>query len=134
MGDPNDSAAGQLFSPAQRVYEPRKIIHFEQPGRYPERERPALYICNDDACSLPIYDAELVREEARKSPPLRSPNKLVVFVVSIPAVEGNLVQRSRKAGTVLLEARIVCVQYIKYVQNGFMDRAVLPFSICHQQI
>ena len=69
MGDPNDAAAGQLLSAAQRVFELRKVVHFEQPGRYPERERPALCICNDDACSLPIYDAESVREEARKFTP-----------------------------------------------------------------
>ncbi|MFP6782401.1 MAG: hypothetical protein VCB59_11970 [Gammaproteobacteria bacterium] len=70
LGDPNDAAAGQLLSAAQRVYEPRKVVHFEQPRRYPERERPALYICNDDACSLSIHNAELVREEARKFTPV----------------------------------------------------------------
>ncbi|MFT4583321.1 MAG: hypothetical protein ACI915_002200 [Gammaproteobacteria bacterium] len=69
VGDPADPAAQALLAAAQRVFDPRKVVHFEAPGRYPDRERSAMYICNDDACSLPIYDAALVGTEAGKFTP-----------------------------------------------------------------
>jgi uncharacterized protein YyaL (SSP411 family) len=70
VGNPGDSAAKQLLSAAQSVFEPRKLVHFEAPGRYPVQQRSAMYICNDDACSLPIYDAHSVGEEAKKFTPI----------------------------------------------------------------
>jgi len=49
-----DGAAQALFDAARGVHHPRKVLHFEAPGRYPDRGRPALYICNPDVCSVPI--------------------------------------------------------------------------------
>jgi len=48
------------------VPEPRKILHFEAPGRYPDSGRPALYICSPQACSNPIFDSKKVAAEAKK--------------------------------------------------------------------
>jgi len=66
VGDANDPASQALFDSARRVYEPRKVQHYEAPGRYPKRNKPAMYICNVQACSAPIYKAENVAAEARK--------------------------------------------------------------------
>jgi hypothetical protein len=62
VGDPENAAA-------QAAFEPRKVIHFEAPGRYPDRGRAAMYICNDSACSLPIFDPTAVGAEAIKFTP-----------------------------------------------------------------
>jgi len=39
-------------------------LHYEKPGRYPERDVPAMYICNPDMCSLPIEDPAQVAVQA----------------------------------------------------------------------
>lgn len=69
VGEPDDPAAIALFNAAHQAYEPRKIVHYEKPGRYPAREKASLYICNDNACSLPITDANIVGLEAKKFTP-----------------------------------------------------------------
>ena len=69
VGDEQDPAAQALFNAAHAVYEPRKVVHFEKPGRYPARDQAALYICNDDACSLPITTPSVVQSEALKFAP-----------------------------------------------------------------
>ncbi len=69
VGDPATAAAQALLAAGQAVYEPRKVVHYEAPGRYPARERPAMYICNDTACSLPIFDPVAVSAEASKFTP-----------------------------------------------------------------
>ncbi len=66
VGDARDRRARSLFRAARKVYEPRKILHYEQPGRYPDQGRAVLYICNEQACSVPIYDAATVPAEAEK--------------------------------------------------------------------
>lgn len=66
VGDVNDSAAQALYDSARQVYEPRKVQHYESPGRYPKRDKPTLYICNEVACSVPIYKAKNVAAEAQK--------------------------------------------------------------------
>lgn len=65
VGNSNDPRAQALFEAGRSVYEPRKLLHYEKPGRYPEREQPAMYICNPDKCSLPIEDPAKVAEQAR---------------------------------------------------------------------
>lgn len=59
-----DAAAQALFEAARAVHHPRKVLHFENPGRYPDRGRPALYICNPDVCSVPIEVPERVSAQA----------------------------------------------------------------------
>lgn len=66
VGDPRDPSAQALFKSARELYEPRKILHYELAGRYPKRDQPALYICNPQACSVPIYDIARVAVEAKK--------------------------------------------------------------------
>ncbi len=60
VGDPQDDNAIALFNAARSTYPPRKLAHFEKPGRYPNRDKAAMYICNPDMCSLPIESPEQV--------------------------------------------------------------------------
>jgi len=66
VGNKHDPAAQKLFDSSRQVYEPRKILHFEKPGRYPKRDKAALYICNTQACSKPIYETVNIKKEVRK--------------------------------------------------------------------
>ena len=70
VGAADDAAAQALFDGVVATYHPRKLAHFEAPGRYPDRGRPALYICNPDFCTVPIEDP---RDIARHLEPLRGP-------------------------------------------------------------
>jgi uncharacterized protein YyaL (SSP411 family) len=54
VGDPSDARAVSLFEASRSAYHPRKLTHYEAPGRYPDRGRPALYICNPAYCTVPI--------------------------------------------------------------------------------
>ena len=64
VGDTGHPNAGALFDAGREVFEPRKLLHYEEPGRYPERGKPAMYICNPDMCSLPIEDPAQVASTA----------------------------------------------------------------------
>lgn len=64
VGQPRHPDTLALLEAGRRVYEPRKLIHREAPGRYPQRDRAAMYICNDQRCSLPIYEPAGVAREA----------------------------------------------------------------------
>jgi uncharacterized protein YyaL (SSP411 family) len=64
VGDPTVPMSGALFEAGLNVFEPRKLLHYEEPGRYPDRGRPAMYICNPDMCSIPIEDPALVAKQA----------------------------------------------------------------------
>ena len=66
VGDSTDPRAESLFAAARAVYEPRKLLHYEAPGRYPDRGRPSMYICNPDRCSLPIESAGEVAKTAQQ--------------------------------------------------------------------
>ena len=66
VGDTGDPASLALLKAGREVFEPRKVIHFEAAGRYPKRSKPAMYICNDDACSVPIYKPEDVAQQAKQ--------------------------------------------------------------------
>ncbi len=65
VGAVEDPRAAALFNAGRLVYEPRKLLHYEKPGRYPDRGRAALYICNPDVCSLPIEDPGKVAAQAQ---------------------------------------------------------------------
>ncbi len=65
VGTPGDAAAEALFNAAREVYEPRKLLHYEQLGRYPVRDVATLFICNERSCSRPIDKPSDVREAAR---------------------------------------------------------------------
>lgn len=64
VGDTGHPNAQALFDAGQKVFEPRKLLHYEAPGRYPARDSPAMYICNPDMCSVPIEDPRQVAEHA----------------------------------------------------------------------
>jgi len=64
VGDWSHPNSRALFDAGRKVFEPRKLLHYEAPGRYPVRDRPAMYICNPDMCSVPIEDPSKVAEHA----------------------------------------------------------------------
>ena len=55
VGDAEDSRTQALLQAGRSVFEPRKLVHSESTGRYPLRAAPAMYICNDQRCTVPIY-------------------------------------------------------------------------------
>ena len=59
-GDPQDLSTRRLFAAALRLYHPGKQLHFQAPGRFPELDQAAAYICNADLCSLPIIEPEQI--------------------------------------------------------------------------
>ena len=64
VGDTSHPRSKALFEAGRDVYEPRKILHYEAPGRYPDLGKPVMYICNPDMCSLPIDDPAKVAAQA----------------------------------------------------------------------
>lgn len=46
--------ADELYSEVLEVFEPRKIPRFEISTRFPYKNRPTLYICNERLCSPPV--------------------------------------------------------------------------------
>lgn len=64
VGDTSHPNASALFAAGRDVFEPRKLLHYEAPGRYPDRGIPSMYICNPDMCSIPIEDPAQVAKQA----------------------------------------------------------------------
>ena len=65
-GEHDARGAAALLSAAGRIYEPRRVVHPQAPGRYPDQGRAAMFICNEQACSSPIVDpAEVAAQAAR---------------------------------------------------------------------
>ena len=74
VGQPSDLAATQLFDAAHAYHDPRKIMHYEKPGRYPDLGRAAMYICDPTACSIPVFKPADVLKQASKFTPQSSSN------------------------------------------------------------
>ena len=64
VGDVTDSATIALFEAGKETYHPRKLLHYENTGRYPVRKNPAMCICSPDRCSIPIEDPAVVAKQA----------------------------------------------------------------------
>jgi len=64
VGDLDHPNAKALFDAGREVFEPRKLLHYEEPGRYPDRGIPSMFICNPDMCSVPIVDPAQVAKQA----------------------------------------------------------------------
>ncbi len=80
VGAEDDPAAQALFEAGLATYEPRKLLHFEAPGRYPQRDRAALYVCNPSVCSPPVFEpnqvaaaTDRVRKIHQQAVPLSTP-------------------------------------------------------------
>ena len=77
VGDTKDSRTQELLQAGRRHFEPRKLVHSESAGRYPQRSAPAMYICNDQRCTVPIYKAADVASKAGlfidKKSPVKTP-------------------------------------------------------------
>lgn len=69
VGDISQTQAQRLFDTGRMYYEPRKLLHFEKPGRYPDLGRPVMFICSQNACSVPIFDTKEVATQANKFHP-----------------------------------------------------------------
>lgn len=66
VGDASDPQAQRLFETARMYYEPRKLVHYEKPGRYPDLGRATMFICSHDSCSTPIFETKDVAIQAGK--------------------------------------------------------------------
>lgn len=56
--DKSNNKAQNLFAAGLKSYHPRKLIHFEKPGRYPSIGEAVMFICNPLRCSLPLKKPE----------------------------------------------------------------------------
>ncbi|GAA6154272.1 DUF255 domain-containing protein [Pseudoteredinibacter isoporae] len=52
--DVSDARSQALYQAGLAFNHPRKVIHFEPPGRYPDLGEPVMFICNPNRCSLPL--------------------------------------------------------------------------------
>lgn len=66
LGAPDDPRTQALYTAARRAYEPRKVLHHQEPGRYPDAGHPVAYVCSDEACSQPIAEPDAVAAEIAK--------------------------------------------------------------------
>lgn len=72
-GSSSDARAKALYRAALDVHEPSKAVHWDTAHKYPDRGRPALYVCTRTSCSSPVYDPARVATavagatEARRS-------------------------------------------------------------------
>jgi uncharacterized protein len=74
VGSSDDERAQALYAVAREQYQPRKLLHYEAPGRYPDRPEPAIYICNPDFCTTPILDpAEIAPQLSSFRAPAATP-------------------------------------------------------------
>lgn len=64
VGAPTSPAAQALYTAGMDTHHPRKLLHYEKPGRYPDLGKPVMFICNPDRCSLPLSTPEQVSETA----------------------------------------------------------------------
>lgn len=66
VGTIDQPQALRLFNTGRAYYEPRKLLHYELPGRYPDLGRPVMFICSQNACSVPIFESTEVAAQAEK--------------------------------------------------------------------
>mgnify|MGYP000020553880 FL=1 len=64
VGAPDSPIAQALYAAGMDTHHPRKLLHYEKPGRYPDLGKPVVFICNPDRCSLPLFTPEQVSETA----------------------------------------------------------------------
>ncbi len=66
VGSMDQPQAQRLFETGRAYYEPRKLLHYELPGRYPNLGRAVMFICSQNACSVPIFDPKEIAAQASK--------------------------------------------------------------------
>lgn len=64
VGDPAATGTQALFKAGLAARHPRKLLHFEAPGRYPDMPAGAMFICNPDRCSIPLTEVDQVQATA----------------------------------------------------------------------
>ena len=63
---PDDEATGALQRASFALPLPQRLVSVHRPGegRYPFPGRPAVFLCNEAACSMPVSDAARLPEQA----------------------------------------------------------------------
>ncbi|MEM9189734.1 MAG: DUF255 domain-containing protein [Myxococcota bacterium] len=63
---PDDEATLALHRGALQWYFPGRLVEVRRPGtgRYPYPGRPAVYLCSQNACSMPVSDPQQIRPAA----------------------------------------------------------------------
>ena len=58
VGPADDPRSAALFQAALSVAEPRRLVELGRPGesRYPYPGEPAVYLCSESSCSMPVMD------------------------------------------------------------------------------
>lgn len=64
VGEPSDPAALALYEAAAKVYEPRKILHYQAEGRYPKQKQAAVFICNPKICTPALTTPVEIMQQA----------------------------------------------------------------------
>ncbi len=64
VGDLKSEGTQALFNAGLNAAHPRKLLHFEKPGRYPDMPAGAMFICNPDRCSVPLTEVDQVQATA----------------------------------------------------------------------
>lgn len=76
MGPKGDAAAAQLFATVQHLPQWYKRVEWWDKAEgnlpnpdvsYPSPKRPAAFVCTENRCSLPIYDADKIAEFVKSS-------------------------------------------------------------------
>ncbi len=62
----DDSKAKLLYQTALQTYHPRKLLHFQQPGRYPDLGKATTFICNPNRCSVPLFKPADITKTANR--------------------------------------------------------------------
>ncbi len=63
VGSASDPVARALYETADRIYEPRKILHYQAEGRYPPQKAAAVFICNPKICTPALFEpADIIRQ------------------------------------------------------------------------
>lgn len=57
---PEDPRTRALHDAARHLYEPTRLVELGRPGdsRYPYPGQPAVFLCTNRACSMPVYDPD----------------------------------------------------------------------------
>ncbi len=67
VGPEDDARTAPLFAAALAFYHPTRLVELGRPGssRYPYPGEPAVYLCTQEACSLPVSDPQRLADAAR---------------------------------------------------------------------
>lgn len=67
VGPADDARTRALFEAARAVPDPRCLVELGRPGasRYPYPGEPAVFLCSNEACSMPVTEPAALAAQAR---------------------------------------------------------------------